>query len=102
VANCVEVTEPVQVIQVDTDSYEIITGALGPQGPAGVGVPPGGTTNQVLAKASDADYDTAWVTGGGGGGSGTVTSVSVVTAHGVSGTVANPSTGLPQEKWTRS
>lgn len=30
--------------------------------------------------------------GGGGGGSGTVTSVSVVTANGVSGTVANPTT----------
>ncbi len=30
--------------------------------------------------------------GGGGGGSGTVTSVSVATAHGISGTVANPTT----------
>ena len=28
----------------------------------------GGTTNQVLAKASDADFDFKWVTGGGGGG----------------------------------
>lgn len=35
-------------------------------GPAGVGVPAGGTTNQVLAKASNVDYDTTWVTGGGG------------------------------------
>lgn len=33
-------------------------------------VPVGGTTGQVLAKASNADYDTVWVnqTGGGGGG----------------------------------
>lgn len=44
-------------------------GSEGPQGPAGadgadgadgVGVPAGGTVDQVLAKASSADYDTAW------------------------------------------
>jgi len=40
----------------------------------GNGVPDGGTTGQVLAKASNDDYDTEWVTGGGGG-SGTVTSI---------------------------
>ena len=40
----------------------------------GNGVPEGGTTGQVLAKASNDDYDTQWVTGGGGG-SGTVTSI---------------------------
>jgi hypothetical protein len=40
----------------------------------GNGVPEGGTTGQVLAKASNDDYDTEWVTGGGGG-SGTVTSI---------------------------
>jgi hypothetical protein len=34
----------------------------------------------------------AWVYGGGGGGSGTVTSVSVVTANGMAGTVANSTT----------
>lgn len=46
-------------------------GPVGPPGPAGangVGVPTGGTTGQVLAKASDDDFDTEWVTGGGGGG----------------------------------
>lgn len=36
-------------------------GAQGPQGPAGPGVPAGGTTGQVLAKASDDDFDTEWV-----------------------------------------
>lgn len=43
----------------------------GPAGPAGDGVPPGGSTAQVLRKASGADYDTEWatVTGGSGGGS---------------------------------
>lgn len=30
-------------------------------GSAGVGVPEGGTSGQVLAKISDEDYDTAWV-----------------------------------------
>ena len=48
-------------------------GAQGPQGPAGpagaagVGVPVGGTTGQVLEKASNADYDTQWATPSGGG-----------------------------------
>ena len=39
-------------------------------GPAGPGVPVGGTTGQVLAKSSNTDRDTHWVdqTGGSGGG----------------------------------
>ena len=36
-------------------------GAPGPQGPAGVGIPTGGTTGQILAKASNANYSTKWV-----------------------------------------
>ena len=45
-------------------------GADGAAGPAGQGVPTGGTTGQVLAKASNTNYDTHWVdqTGGPGGG----------------------------------
>jgi len=35
-------------------------GPTGPQGPAGEGVPDGGTTDQVLRKASNADQDTVW------------------------------------------
>ena len=45
-------------------------GADGPQGPAGTpgqGVPVGGTTGQVLAKSSNADYATGWVAAGAGG-----------------------------------
>lgn len=34
----------------------------GPQGAAGVGVPVGGTTGQVLAKNSNTNYDTHWIT----------------------------------------
>lgn len=50
-------------------------GETGPAGPAGsngtngtngVGVPTGGTTGQVLAKSSDADYATQWVNQSGG------------------------------------
>lgn len=41
-------------------------GDVGATGSPGVGVPTGGSTNQVLAKNSAADYDTKWVTGGGG------------------------------------
>jgi len=40
------------------------------------GLPAGGTTDQILAKASNDDYDTKWEdapSGGGGGGTGTVT-----------------------------
>ncbi len=36
-------------------------GDTGDPGPAGVGVPVGGDSGQVLAKASDDDYDTEWV-----------------------------------------
>lgn len=36
------------------------TGATGPQGPAGPGVPSGGTSGQMLAKKSAANYDTQW------------------------------------------
>ena len=45
------------------------TGSQGPIGPVGPGVVTGGFTGQVLAKKTNADYDTEWITGGGGGGS---------------------------------
>jgi len=55
---------------------EIIAGAAGPTGSqgakgdtgaTGAGVVTGGLTGQVLAKKSNANYDTEWVTGGGAG-----------------------------------
>ena len=55
-------------IEFDPVEREITISAPGPAGPPGRGVPPGGADGQVLAKASGADYDTAWVTGSGGGG----------------------------------
>jgi hypothetical protein len=61
----------------------------------GNGVPDGGTTGQVLAKASNDDYDTEWVTGGGGG-SGTVTSIAT-TAPITGGTITTTGTiGISQ------
>ena len=58
-------------VELDTDKFKIGNGvddwgtlsyATGPAGPTGAGVPTGGTTNQVLAKLSATNYDTAWVT----------------------------------------
>lgn len=51
---------------VDIRGADGATGATGPQGPAGPGVPTGGTTGQVLKKASGTDYDTEWANESGG------------------------------------
>ena len=55
-----------------TPSWSVVleAGGTGAAGTDGVGVPAGGTVTQILAKASDTDYDTEWVnspTGGSGG-----------------------------------
>ena len=76
------------VVEVTPQKAETITIDRGVQGAPGVGVPTGGTTGQVLAKASNTNYDTAWVAGGGG--SGTVTSVAVT-----GGTTGLTTTGSP-------
>lgn len=43
------------------------TGATGSSGSDGVGVPTGGTTGQILAKNSNTNYDTHWITSSGTG-----------------------------------
>lgn len=53
-------------IVIDVQQTELVVDT-GVQGPAGPGVPDGGTANQVLAKVDATDYNTQWVTGGGGG-----------------------------------
>jgi len=58
-----EFTNGVQITETKT-TVEVSMGAPVP----GVGVPAGGSSGQVLAKASAVDYDTQWITGGGGGG----------------------------------
>jgi len=65
------------------------TGAQGPQGVPGQGVPPGGVTNQVLAKADGTDYNTVWKTIAGAG---TVTSIGAGT--GLSSSTTNPITNI--------
>jgi hypothetical protein len=49
-----------------------VDGQDGQDGAPGVGVPSGGTTGQVLAKASGTDYDTEWVNASGGSGGHTI------------------------------
>lgn len=50
-----------------------VEGPQGPAGPAGEGVPTGGTTGQILRKASDTDYDTEWAAVASGGTWGSIT-----------------------------
>ena len=52
------------------DGVDGTNGTNGAAGADGLGVPAGGTTGQVLAKASDTDNDTEWVDQSGGGGGG--------------------------------
>lgn len=47
-------------------------GGKGDPGPAGVGIPTGGTAGQVLTKKSGTDYDTEWKDPTGGGSSGRI------------------------------
>lgn len=59
------VTENEYNVTVETSPINISadpsSGKQGIQGPVGVGVPAGGTTNQRLAKIDDTDYNTEWV-----------------------------------------
>jgi hypothetical protein len=63
--------DTIEIIQGTATTVEV-AGPTGPQGPAGSngangqGVPVGGTTGQVLRKASGTDYDTEWSSSGGG------------------------------------
>lgn len=52
------------VVESSSVTASVVVGGVGPAGAAGAagqGVPTGGSTNQVLAKASATNYDTAWV-----------------------------------------
>lgn len=44
---------------------EVVLASASEPGPAGPGVPTGGTTGQALVKSSNADFDTEWSTGAG-------------------------------------
>ena len=57
----VDATNPANIIQ--TTSYRFVTDAEKSQwNSAGIGVPSGGLTGQVLAKNSNTSYDISWVT----------------------------------------
>lgn len=59
----INVVSSTQQIIVNAPSRTARVVLAGPQGPPGVQVvPSGGTTGQVLAKLSNADYDVGWVT----------------------------------------
>ena len=72
-------SNPVDIDVEDSVSTDIdlINSGQGLPGAPGIGVPIGGLDGQVLAKASNTDYDTEWVNQSGGGGS--VTSVNAQT-----------------------
>ena len=57
------VSHTIHVVQVSPMTYQVSVAQAGVPGP---GVPLGGTTGQVLAKLSDANLDTGWVSAGGG------------------------------------
>lgn len=65
----VELTIVESVTELETTVVEVILESASAPGPAGPGVPVGGTDGQVLTKTSATDYATAWEdpTGGGGG-----------------------------------
>jgi hypothetical protein len=74
------IDQPVLVSVTDQIIEVEASGATGPQGPAGAGVAVGGTTGQVLSKASNTNYDTVWVDAG----AGTVYSVNASGSTGIS------------------
>ena len=82
------IDQPVLVSVTDQIIEVEASGGTGPQGPAGAGVAAGGTTGQVLSKASSTNYDTVWVDAG----AGTVYSVNASGSTGISVT-GGPITG---------
>jgi len=51
---------PITVTVQDQSPIVVSISAVGTPGPAGPGVPVGGTTGQSLIKTSNADYATTW------------------------------------------
>jgi hypothetical protein len=56
VINIIETTT-----ELGLEVVEVVVASSSTPGPAGPGVPTGGTTGQLLAKDTNADYDTEWV-----------------------------------------
>ena len=56
----VTVNETTNTVTVDETTNTVVITTPGPAGPAGEGVPGGGTTGQVLAKTGNTSFDTDW------------------------------------------
>lgn len=69
------------VTELDTTVVTVNLVSASEPGPAGPGVPTGGTAGQVLTKDSGTDYDTSWQDATGGGGGVTDADYLVGTAH---------------------
>lgn len=72
--------------ELDLASYEVVLDSVSAPGPAGAGVPAGGTTGQGLVKSSDADFDTEWGTIAGGSDDQTAAEVPFTPAGGIAAT----------------
>jgi hypothetical protein len=57
----VEINVTNEVVEINEVSEIVEINVTGGIGPAGAGVPAGGTTGQVLAKDTNDDYDTEWI-----------------------------------------
>lgn len=69
-------------------------GEQGEQGPAGIGVPSGGTTDQILAKTDNLDYNTKWMDLSAENTSFDNTGLSVLTEDDVQGVLVEVDTAL--------
>lgn len=61
----VELTIVETTVELGQTNVEVVLASASEPGPAGPGVPAGGTTGQALVKTSNTDYDTEWSTGAG-------------------------------------
>lgn len=59
--NSISVNETAVSVIVSDTANNITVSNVGIKGSDGFGVPAGGTTNMVLTKASNTNYDTQWV-----------------------------------------
>lgn len=63
----INVTVQDEIVNIDVIDTPVLVEVTNSPGPAGAGVAAGGTTGQVLAKASNTNYDTVWVNPSTGG-----------------------------------